>query len=85
MVSAVRDLTTEPFRPTVIVSRGTVATLLSCDLDGTHIRRAFHRPGRGSYFAFDPVTWTAHHGWRRTSEDGSSIASGCAGIDPARD
>ncbi|NQX26877.1 histidine phosphatase family protein [Microbacteriaceae bacterium VKM Ac-2854] len=65
IVTAVRTLTTDPLRHTAIIAHGGVGTLLYCDLSGQPISRRFDQPGQGSWFEFDPTTWSARHGWRR--------------------
>lgn len=65
IVEAVRSLTTAPLRHTAIVAHGAVGALLYCDLTRQAISREFDQPGQGSWFEFDPETWTALHGWRR--------------------
>jgi broad specificity phosphatase PhoE len=65
IVRTVKTLTTDPLRHTAIVAHGAVGTLLYCDLTGQHISREFDQPAQGSWFEFDPETWTALHGWRR--------------------
>jgi broad specificity phosphatase PhoE len=65
IVEAVRSVTTAPLRHTAIVAHGAVGALLYCDLTGQAISREFDQPGQGSWFEFDPETWTALHGWRR--------------------
>ena len=65
IVGAVRSLTTDPLRHTAIVAHGAVGALLYCDLTKQPISRKFDQPGQGSWFEFDPETWTALHGWRR--------------------
>lgn len=65
IVDAVRSLTTAPLRHTAIVAHGAVGALLYSDLTGRAISREFDQPGQGSWFEFDPETWTALHGWRR--------------------
>jgi len=50
---------------TAYVSHGAVGTLLHCALTGSPVDRRHDQPGQGSWFAFDPVAWTAAHPWRR--------------------
>lgn len=57
--TAVADL------PTAYVSHGLVGTLLYCALTGEAIDRRHYQPEQGSWFAFDPWSWTASHHWRR--------------------
>ena len=65
IVAAVRRYATDRAKNTAFVAHGAVGTLLYCDLIGEPISRKFDQPGQGSYFAFDPVQWTAHHAWLR--------------------
>ena len=65
IVGAVRSLTTDPLRQTAIVAHGAVGALLYSDLTTQPISRKFDQPGQGSWFEFDPASWTALHGWRR--------------------
>jgi broad specificity phosphatase PhoE len=65
IVDAVRRLRADDPRPTAFVAHGAVGTLLYCDLVGIPISREHDQPGQGSYFEFDPSTWTATHPWRR--------------------
>ena len=65
IVGAVRSLTTDPLRQTAIVAHGAVGALFYSHLIQQPISRKFDQPGQGSWFAFDPETWTALHGWRR--------------------
>jgi broad specificity phosphatase PhoE len=65
IVAAVRNLTADPVRQTAIVAHGAVGTLLYCDLTRQPISRSFDQPGQGSWFAFDPMTWTALQPWQR--------------------
>lgn len=65
IVEAVRSLTTVPLSHAAIVAHGAVGALLYCDLTGQAISRELDQPGQGSWFEFDPETWTALHGWRR--------------------
>lgn len=51
--------------PTLYVSHGAVGTLLYCALTGQPVDRRHDQPGQGSWYAFDPVAWTAAHPWRR--------------------
>jgi broad specificity phosphatase PhoE len=69
IVRAVKSLTTDPLTHTAIVAHGAVGTLLYCDLTQQRISRVFDQPGQGSWFEFDPETWTALHGWRRIGEE----------------
>jgi len=50
---------------TAYVSHGAVGTLLYCALTDQPVDRRHDQPGQGSWFAFDPVAWTAAHPWRR--------------------
>ena len=65
IVGAVKLLTTNPLRQTAIVAHGAVGALLYADLTQRPISRRFDQPGQGSWFEFDPETWTALHNWRR--------------------
>ena len=47
------------------VAHGAVGTLLWCDLERQPVDRRHDQPGQGSWFPFDPVSWTAGHGWVR--------------------
>ena len=65
IVAAVQALTIDPIRHTAIIAHGGVGTLLYCHLTGQPISRKYDQPGQGSWFEFDPSTWTAQHAWRR--------------------
>jgi len=65
IVTAVKSLTTAPLRHTAIVAHGAVGALLYSDLTQQPISRKFDQPGQGSWFEFDPETWTALHEWQR--------------------
>lgn len=65
IVAAIRRLSVDTAVSTAYVAHGAVGTLLYCDLMGLPISRAHDQPGQGSYFEFDPQSWTAKHCWRR--------------------
>lgn len=50
---------------TLYVGHGAVGTLLYCALTGEPVSRRHDQPGQGSWYAFDPLAWTAAHPWRR--------------------
>jgi broad specificity phosphatase PhoE len=65
IVDAVRRHTAGAEESVGFVAHGAVGTLLWCDLSSTGIDRRHDQPGQGSWYAFDPVAWTAAHGWVR--------------------
>ncbi|MGA7204645.1 MAG: histidine phosphatase family protein [Specibacter sp.] len=65
IVSAIRQLSSGTTVSTAFVAHGAVGTLLLCNLMGRPISREHDQPGQGSYFEFDPQSWTASHSWRR--------------------
>jgi broad specificity phosphatase PhoE len=65
VIRAVLSWTAVADVPTAYVSHGAVGTLLYCALTGEAIDRRHDQPGQGSWFAFDPWSWTASHPWRR--------------------
>ena len=65
IVEAVRRHTSQGEDSIGFVAHGAVGTLLWCDLNGTAIDRRHDQPGQGSWYRFDPTTWTADHGWVR--------------------
>lgn len=70
VVAAIRHLSSDTAISTAFVAHGAVGTLLYCDLMGIPISREHDQPGQGSYFEFDPQTWTASHSWRRIEPGG---------------
>lgn len=69
IVAAIRLHSLETAVSTAYVAHGAVGTLLYCDLMGLPISRAYDQPGQGSYFEFEPQSWTANHSWRRIQPD----------------
>lgn len=67
VVAAVRRHTTGGTDAVGFVAHGAVGTLLWCDLERRPVDRRHDQPGQGSWYPFDPVTWTAGHGWVRIS------------------
>ena len=67
VVEAVRRHTTGRDDAVGFVAHGAVGTLLWCDLERRPVDRRHDQPGQGSWYPFDPVTWTAGHGWVRIS------------------
>jgi broad specificity phosphatase PhoE len=65
IVEAVRRHTDAGGESIGFVAHGAVGTLLWCDLSRKPIERRHDQPGQGSWYPFDPVTWTAGHGWVR--------------------
>ena len=61
-----REAGADPAESTVVVAtHGGVGTLLQCALRGVAVDRRHDQPGQGSWYPFDPVAWTAGHGWVR--------------------
>lgn len=48
-----------------VVAHGGVGTLMLCHLLGVPVSRELDQPGQGSWYAFDEVSGTVLHGWRR--------------------
>lgn len=63
IVTAIRRHAAASPVPTVYVSHGAVGTLLLADLLGKPISRRLDQTREGSFYAFDPVEWTALHQW----------------------
>lgn len=63
IIAAIRRLAAASPEPTAYVSHGAVGTLLLADLLGKPISRRLDQLREGSFYAFDPVEWTAVHQW----------------------
>lgn len=70
IVAAIRRLSSNTAISTAFVAHGAIGTLLYCDLMRISISREHDQPGQGSYFEFEPQSWTANHGWRRIEPRG---------------
>ena len=63
IVATIRRLAALTPVPTAYVSHGAVGTLLLADLLGQPITRRLDQAREFSFYAFDPVEWTAEHKW----------------------
>lgn len=65
VVRVVRRHTADGDGAVGFVAHGAVGTLLWCDLERRPVHRRHDQPGQGSWYPFDPGSWTAGHGWVR--------------------
>jgi broad specificity phosphatase PhoE len=65
IVRAARRLSADSSGDGALVAHGGVGNLLLCDLLGVGISQVYAQPGLGSYFVFDPVSWSLVRGWER--------------------
>ncbi|QBX54892.1 histidine phosphatase family protein [Nocardioides seonyuensis] len=69
IVAAVRRVSAAaPGRRIVFVGHGAVGGLLLGDLTDLPISRELDQPRQGSWFAFDPTTWSTNDSWRALPE-----------------